>query len=50
MRLTKDSCCRIDKGTDKSELLERASLFIWDEAPMINRWAFEAFDRTHGRS
>lgn len=19
---------------------------IWDEAPMINKWAFEAFDRT----
>ena len=46
MLLTKDSCCRIDKGTDKAQLLELASLIIWDEAPMINRWAFEAFDRT----
>ncbi|GAU22698.1 hypothetical protein TSUD_138210 [Trifolium subterraneum] len=25
---------------------ENSSLFIWDEAPMMNRYCFEAFDRT----
>ncbi|OWZ13141.1 LOW QUALITY PROTEIN: Helitron helicase [Phytophthora megakarya] len=28
------------------ELIEKASLFIWDEAPMAHRHAFEAVDRT----
>jgi ATP-dependent DNA helicase PIF1 len=44
--LSKESCCRIDKGSKKAQLLIMTSLIIWDEAPMINRWAFEAFDRT----
>jgi hypothetical protein len=44
--LSKESTCRIDKGSNKAELLLMSSIIIWDEAPMINRWAFEAFDRT----
>jgi ATP-dependent DNA helicase PIF1 len=44
--LTKESCCTIDKKSKKAELLIMTSLIIWDEAPMINRWAFEAFERT----
>ncbi|XP_045823935.1 uncharacterized protein LOC123916509 [Trifolium pratense] len=44
--LTEESCCRIDKQGDKGKLLVGASLIIWDEAPMINRLAFEAFDKT----
>ncbi|GJV27631.1 ribonuclease H-like domain, reverse transcriptase, RNA-dependent DNA polymerase [Tanacetum coccineum] len=28
------------------ELIREAKLIIWDEAPMINRLAYEAFDRT----
>lgn len=41
-----DSCCLIEKDGKKAQLLAMASLIIWDEAPMINRLAFEAFDRT----
>ncbi|XP_045820117.1 uncharacterized protein LOC123913423 [Trifolium pratense] len=44
--LTKESCCQIDKGSKKAQLLIMTSLIIWDEAPMINKWAFEAFERT----
>jgi ATP-dependent DNA helicase PIF1 len=44
--LTKEACCKIEKGSKKAELLIMSSLIIWDEAPMINKWAFEAFERT----
>jgi len=44
--LVEDSCCLIEKDGNKAQLLTMASLIIWDEAPMINRLAFEAFDRT----
>ena len=44
--LVEDSCCLIEKNGKKAQLLTMASLIIWDEAPMINRLAFEAFDRT----
>jgi hypothetical protein len=44
--LVEESCCKIDKESKKAELLAVTSLIIWDEAPMINRMAFEAFDRT----
>jgi ATP-dependent DNA helicase PIF1 len=43
--LTEESCCNIDKESKKAELLTMASLIIWDEAPMINRLGFKAFDR-----
>lgn len=41
-----ESCCRIEKNSKKASLLIMTTLIIWDEAPMVNRWAFEAFDRT----
>ncbi|GAU39042.1 hypothetical protein TSUD_59980 [Trifolium subterraneum] len=44
--LTEESCCKIEKMSNKSDLLIMTSLIIWDEAPMINRLAFEAFDRS----
>ncbi|XP_045821889.1 uncharacterized protein LOC123914761 [Trifolium pratense] len=46
LALSKESCCKIVKNSDKAQLLIMASLIIWDEAPMINKLAFEAFDRT----
>lgn len=30
----------------KAKLLQQSSLIIWDEAPMLNRFCFEALDRT----
>jgi ATP-dependent DNA helicase PIF1 len=46
LTLSKESCCRIPKNSNKAQLLIMTSLIIWDEAPMINKLAFEAFDRT----
>ena len=44
--LVEDFCCLIEKDSKKAQLLTMASLIIWGKAPMINRLAFEAFDRT----
>lgn len=44
--LNESSCCNIKQVSMKAELLQRTSLIIWDEAPMINKWALEALDRT----
>ncbi|XP_057428026.1 uncharacterized protein LOC130721279 isoform X1 [Lotus japonicus] len=46
LSLNEDSCCGIPQGSPKAELLQLASLIIWDEAPMVSRFAFEALDRT----
>jgi hypothetical protein len=45
MVLTEESVCRLDNKNKKAQLLGMASLIIWDEAPMINRLAFESFER-----
>ncbi|XP_045792256.1 ATP-dependent DNA helicase PIF1-like isoform X2 [Trifolium pratense] len=44
--LNESSCCNVKQGSVKAELLQQAGLIIWDEAPMINKWALEALDRT----
>ncbi|XP_042755612.2 uncharacterized protein LOC111907183 [Lactuca sativa] len=44
--LTKVSICSIPPDCELASLLRKASLIIWDEAPMIHKHAFEALDRT----
>jgi len=44
--LDDDTVCDISRGNMLAELIEMASLVIWDEAFMTNRRAFEALDRT----
>ncbi|XP_010473639.1 PREDICTED: ATP-dependent DNA helicase PIF1-like [Camelina sativa] len=44
--LEEHSLCDIKPRSMIAELLKRADLIIWDEAPMTHRLAFEAFDRT----
>ncbi|XP_031095005.1 ATP-dependent DNA helicase PIF1-like [Ipomoea triloba] len=44
--LAEDSTCNIRPGTDLAELIIRARLIIWDEAPMMHKYCFEALDRT----
>ena len=34
------------QGSLRAKLLMATNLIIWDEAPMMNRMCFEAFDRT----
>ncbi|KAL3617640.1 hypothetical protein CASFOL_037961 [Castilleja foliolosa] len=40
------STCNIKLGTDLAELVVQAKLIIWDEAPMMRKYCFEALDRT----
>ncbi|KAJ1272622.1 hypothetical protein BS78_06G217300 [Paspalum vaginatum] len=44
--IDEQSLCGIGRGTDLAGLIERASLIIWDEAPMVHRHCFEALDRS----
>jgi len=42
----KFSTCHIKKGTQLAKLIEKTSLILWDEAPMTNKYCFEALDKT----
>ncbi|XP_023741901.2 uncharacterized protein LOC111889982 [Lactuca sativa] len=46
INLTENSFCSIAPDSDLAALLNKARLIIWDEAPMMHRHCFEAFDRT----
>nr|GFB84741.1 putative PIF1 DNA helicase/replication protein A1-like protein [Tanacetum cinerariifolium] len=46
INVVKDSMCHIAADSDLADLIRKATLIIWDEAPMINRHCYEAFDRT----
>jgi uncharacterized radical SAM superfamily protein len=41
-----ESICNITQQMKVAELVRKADLIIWDEAPMMHRRAFEAVDRT----
>ncbi|XP_019418537.1 PREDICTED: uncharacterized protein LOC109329317 [Lupinus angustifolius] len=40
------SVCSISKQSDLAKLITKTSAIVWDEAPMVNRYALEAVDRT----
>ncbi|XP_047954108.1 uncharacterized protein LOC125200514 [Salvia hispanica] len=40
-----DSMCNIKPGSALAELIVRAKLIIWDEAPMVHKHVIEAVDR-----
>nr|GEW64334.1 ATP-dependent DNA helicase PIF1-like [Tanacetum cinerariifolium] len=44
--LMENNTCGIKPNTQLAELLEEVHLIIWDEAPMTQRYAFEALDIT----
>ena len=46
MSPTETSFCGIPKQSGKVELLRKARLIIWDEAPMAKRFAIETVDRS----
>ncbi|PNX72649.1 ATP-dependent DNA helicase PIF1, partial [Trifolium pratense] len=46
LEINEKSTCNIVQDSHRADFLRAASLFIWDEAPMMNRHCFEAFDRT----
>ena len=44
--LTSESTCNISLQSELCQLIRQAALIIWDEAPMMHRYAFEALDKT----
>ncbi|XP_031096827.1 uncharacterized protein LOC116001065 [Ipomoea triloba] len=46
ININEDSTCNITPGSNLVELIVRAKLIIWDEAPMTHKYCFEALDRT----
>ncbi|XP_075656237.1 uncharacterized protein LOC142626302 [Castanea sativa] len=44
--VTDSSTCGIKQGSQIAELMTKASLIIWDEAPMAHRNCFEALDHS----
>ncbi|XP_074314966.1 uncharacterized protein LOC141651143 [Silene latifolia] len=47
LNVNEDSTCsRIKPGGDLTELLIRAKLIIWDDAPMTHKHSFEAVDKS----
>uniref|UniRef100_A0A6N2KK71 ATP-dependent DNA helicase n=1 Tax=Salix viminalis TaxID=40686 RepID=A0A6N2KK71_SALVM len=46
LAIDESSTCAIKKNTHLSNLLQKTSLIVWDEAPMINRFCFEALNRS----
>ncbi|GES84933.1 ATP-dependent DNA helicase Pif1-like [Rhizophagus clarus] len=46
LKLNEFSTCNISRESREAHLINAAKLFIWDEAPMLHKFAFEAVDRT----
>ncbi|GJX30355.1 ATP-dependent DNA helicase PIF1-like protein [Tanacetum coccineum] len=46
LELLKNITCGIKQNTHLAELMQEVQLIIWDEAPMTQKYAFEALDKT----
>ncbi|XP_061366776.1 uncharacterized protein LOC133309932 [Gastrolobium bilobum] len=46
IQITEDSTCNIKQNSTLAKLLSKTKLIIWDEAPMVHKFCFEALDRT----
>nr|GEV86410.1 ATP-dependent DNA helicase PIF7-like [Tanacetum cinerariifolium] len=46
LELAENNMCGIKQNTHLAELMQQVKLIIWDEAPMTQRYAFEALDKT----
>ncbi|GJV30633.1 ATP-dependent DNA helicase PIF1-like protein [Tanacetum coccineum] len=46
LELMENSTCGIKQNMHLAELMQEVQLIIWDEAPMTQRYAFEALDKT----
>ncbi|XP_019160783.1 PREDICTED: uncharacterized protein LOC109157339 [Ipomoea nil] len=44
--VNEDSTCNISHSSQLAELIVQSKLIIWDEAPMMHKFCFEAQDRT----
>ncbi|XP_073137503.1 uncharacterized protein [Henckelia pumila] len=41
-----ESTCNIKQGSPLADLIEKSKLIIWDEAPMMHKFCFEALDKS----
>ncbi|XP_020970281.1 uncharacterized protein LOC110268453 [Arachis ipaensis] len=48
LNITEDFVCNIKPGSPQAMLLLKAKLIIWDEAPMVSRYCYEALDKCLG--
>jgi ATP-dependent DNA helicase PIF1 len=46
LKINEKCTCNVKQQDQRARLLREASLIIWDEAPMMHIYCFEAFDRT----
>ena len=46
MDLKPNSVCSISKHSDLAEIIRRTKVMLWDEAPIMNKFAFGIVDRT----
>ncbi|GJW62631.1 ATP-dependent DNA helicase PIF1-like protein [Tanacetum coccineum] len=46
LELLENNTCGIKQNTHLAELMQQMELIIWDEAPMTQKYAFEALDKT----
>ena len=46
LAINDESTCNINQGSLRAKLLMETKLIIWDEAHMMNKLCFQAFDRT----
>nr|GEY95071.1 ATP-dependent DNA helicase PIF7-like [Tanacetum cinerariifolium] len=46
LELLENSTCGIKQNTHLTKLMQEVELIIWDEAPTIQKYAFEALDKT----
>ncbi|XP_022041126.1 ATP-dependent DNA helicase PIF1-like [Helianthus annuus] len=46
ININENSICSIEPNTELGDLIKRATLIIWDEAPMTHKHCFVALDRT----
>ncbi|KAM0844935.1 hypothetical protein ACQ4PT_056727 [Festuca glaucescens] len=46
VEINERTMCTISRGSNLAELIEKATLILWDEAPMTHRRCFEAVDRS----
>src|SRR5260364_31798 len=46
LKVDHDSTLNIDKQSELAKLIQNAIAILWDEAPIVNRFAFEAVNRT----
>ena len=44
--LRENSTCNISLQSEKAALIQNTELILWDECPIMNRFAFETLDRT----